>query len=256
MKKSALKIIDALVYPAGAVVVIALVWSLAYNKGGSEFIFPSIGATFARMGEYLSDAFFWKSAANTLLRVVTAFSLAISLALVTAVLAFVFPTFKKAIAPFVHIMISAPTVAFMIFLNLMQVKRTVSPVIVALTVVYPTAYASRLAVFSKIDLKLVEMAKLYDVPLSRRIFSLYAPTALPYIIEESGTIISFTLKIVVSGEIIAYTYKSLGGIINQANQYIEMDGVMALTVLSVLLALALEAAIKLVAYFYKRGKRL
>lgn len=256
MKKKTLKILDLIVYPIGAVIVIALIWQAIYLKGGSEFIFPSLSSTVRKIGEYLSDGYFWKASFNTLLRVITAFLLAFLLAIITGTLAYIFPVFKKILAPFIHIMISAPTVAFMIILNLAAVKRTTSPVIVALTVIYPTAYASVMVAFSKIDDKLVVMAEMYRVPLKRRIFSFYVPYVMPYIIEQAGTSASFTLKITVSAEIIAYTYKSLGGMINKANQWIEIDGVMALTVISIMFALLIEGIIKAAVYFYKRGKRL
>lgn len=256
MKKKTLKILNLLVYPIGAVIVIALIWQAIYLKGGSEFIFPSLSSTVRKIGEYLLGAYFWQASLNTLLRVVIAFMLAFMLALITGTLAYIFPTVKKILAPFIHIMISAPTVAFMIILNLVAVKRTMSPVIVSLTVIYPTAYASVSAAFSNIDDKLVVMAKMYKVPLKKRIFSFYVPYVMPYIIEQAGTTASFTLKITVSAEIIAYTYKSLGGMINKANQWIETDGVMALTVISVLFALLIEGVIKAAVYFYKRGKRL
>lgn len=252
MSKKALKIIDFVVYPIGAVIIIALVWHAIYLKGGSEFIFPSLSSTFKKACGYLYDAYFWKSALNTFLRVLAAFSIAFLLALITGILSKVFPVVGKILKPFIHITVSAPTVAFMIILNLLAVKSTVSPVLVALTVVYPTAYASVVAAFSKIDPKLVEMAKSYNVPLSRRIFSLYAPYVAPYIVEESGTIASFTLKIVVSSEIIAYTYKSVGGMINQAKTYLEPDGVMALTIISVLIALVIEGLIKGAVLIYRK----
>ena len=139
MKKKTLKILNLLVYPIGAVIVIALIWQAIYLKGGSEFIFPSLSSTVRKIGECLSDAYFWKASLNTLLRVLIAFTLAFVLALITGTLAYIFPTVKKILAPFIHIMISAPTVAFMIILNLVAVKRTMSPVIVSLTVIYPTA---------------------------------------------------------------------------------------------------------------------
>ena len=104
----------------------------------------------------------------------------------------------------------------------------------------------------QIDKKLIEMAKIYGVPLKKRIFSLILPSVLPFIIEQAGTVLAFTLKITVSAEIIAYTYKSLGGILQQANTYYDMAGVLAVTVISVITAVIFEFAIKAAVRLYKR----
>ena len=153
-------------------------------------------------------------------------------------------------------MVSAPTVAVMLILNMMLVKSTVSPVIVALTIVFPMTYSAINAAFAKIDVKLIEMAKIYKVPLKKRIFSLILPSVLPYVAEQASTTLSFTLKIIVSSEIIAFTYKSLGGILNQANTYLDMAGVLAITIISVVIAIAFEYIIKLAVFLFKRRKRL
>ena len=100
------------------------------------------------------------------------------------------------------------------------------------------------------------MAKIYKVPLKKRIFSLILPSVLPYVAEQASTTLSFTLKIIVSSEIIAFTYKSLGGILNQANTYLDMAGVLAITIISVVIAIAFEYIIKLAVFLFKRRKRL
>ena len=62
------------------------------------------------------------------------------------------------------------------------------------------------------------------------------------------------LPLTVSAEILAYTYESLGGLIQSANVYIDMAGLFALTLVSVVIAFALELALKLIArLLFKRG---
>lgn len=243
------------VYPLFSVFVIAVLWIVFYRSAGSEFIFPSVVSVFKKISEYFISGFFWNSFFNTFLRVITSFFIALIAALLLGVLSFIFPATKKIMSPFIKIMISIPTVALMIIFNMMMISSKAAPVLVALTVIFPMLYSAASAAFSQIDSKLLEMAKVYKVSVKKQIFSLIIPSVIPYIAEQCGTVLSFTLKITVSAEIIASTYKSLGGILQQANVYIDMAGVMAMTLISVVVAIILEGTVALTVKLYKRRKK-
>ena len=252
MNKKTSEILSSLIFPIAAVIIIALIWHAFYLSAGSEFIFPSIKSVAEKTVRYISDGYFWQSFLNTLARVFLAVIIAFVPAALIGTAGYYFPFVRKAVSPIVKIMISAPTVAVMLIINMLPISKNVSPVIVALTVIFPMVYSSIISASEQIDKKLIEMAKIYGVPLKKRIFSLILPSVLPFIIEQAGTVLAFTLKITVSAEIIAYTYKSLGGILQQANTYYDMAGVLAVTVISVITAVIFEFAIKAAVRLYKR----
>lgn len=256
MSSKAAKIVINLIYPMATIAVLLVIWYFFYLSAGSEFIFPSPQSVIKKIFSYLAVGYFWQSFFSTLSRVIATFLIALLLAAALGTAGYFAAPVKKIIAPYIKIMVSAPTVAVMLILNMMLVKSTVSPVIVALTIVFPMTYSAINAAFAKIDVKLIEMAKIYKVPLKKRIFSLILPSVLPYVAEQASTTLSFTLKIIVSSEIIAFTYKSLGGILNQANTYLDMAGVLAITIISVVIAIAFEYIIKLAVFLFKRRKRL
>lgn len=245
-----------LIFPLAALVIIAAFWIIIYRSAGSEYIFPSIGSVLKKTADYIKSGFFWQSFFGTILRVLITFLISSAFALVLGAVGYAYPITDKIVAPFIKIMISAPTVAIMVIFNMLLINSKTAPVMVALTIIFPMTYSSVKAAFRRIDPKLTEMAKIYKVPLKKRIFSLIVPSVIPYLTDQAGTIISFTLKITVSAEIIACTYKSLGGLLQQANVYIDMAGVMAMTVISVITAIILEFVITLTVKLFKRRKGL
>ena len=56
-----------------AVVLLWLLWFVAYFIVGNDYVLPSIGSTFAAMGRILASASFWNAFGGTLLRTLWAF---------------------------------------------------------------------------------------------------------------------------------------------------------------------------------------
>ena len=91
-----------------------------------------------------------------------------------------------------------------------------------------------------------EFSKVYKIGRAKRIFGLYLPVSLPALLTEGSAILSMGLKIVVSGEVLAATFQSLGGMMQEAQVYLETPRLFALTILTVLLGFLLEGACALI----------
>lgn len=245
-----------IVYPLISIAFIAVIWIILYKSAGSEFIFPSIENVIKKTVSYFYDGFFYKSLLNTLLRVIVSFLLSFVFACIFGILSYLFIPCRRIITPIISVMRAAPTIALMIILNLLAVKPKVSPIIVSFAVIFPMLYSSVLAALNSVDKKWIEMAKIYKVNKSKQFISMYVPAVLPYVIEEGGAALSFNIKLTVSAEIIANTYASLGGILQTANVYFDISGVMAITVITVLLSVILELTVKLFTklFVFKRRK--
>ena len=103
------------------------------------------------------------------------------------------------------------------------------------------------------DEDLIVMSRVYNVPLKKRIFSLYLPAAAPYVLKESGAALAFSLKLVVSAEVVARTAKSLGGMMSDAKADVwGVPTLFALVVATFLTAVVLETVIALIARTVER----
>lgn len=238
--------------PILSLLIIAGVWALLYAKIGSEYLFPSIKATFSRVWEYVCGKNLWIALSGTMARTLLSFCLSLIVALALGVFAHLWSPVGKIFAPIIAIMRSAPTVAIMVILAFIVTPKQ-SPIIVSVTVVLPMLYASTRSALNQIPKGLIEMSRVYEVPLRKRIFGLYVPSVAPTLIGEAGASLSFNVKLTVSAEILAYTARSLGGMIQESNVYADMSGLFALTIISVLIASLLELLVKLVVFLLKKG---
>jgi len=253
VKAAKLNKILSVACPVLSLLVVVAVWYALYVKTGSEFLFPSIKTTLVRVWEYLGDPFFWKSLGFTLLRTLSSFGISLVLAVALGVLSWLFSPVRHALTPIIAILRAAPTVAIMVILSFLSTPKQ-APIIVATSVIFPMLYASVISGLNQVSPKLVEMSRVYGVSKGKQITGLFLPTVAPYVVGESGAALSFSVKLTVSAEILAYTYESLGGLIQSANVYIDMAGLFALTLVSVVIAFALELALKIIArLLLKRG---
>ncbi len=218
-----------------------LVWIIAYYSVKNEFLFPSVGDTFSALGSLLGSGAFWRAFGGTLLRTVLAFLISFLCGLALAALAVLFGGVRAFLAPVVSFLRTLPTLAIVIFL-VVWTSPSVAPVIVASLVLFPTVYASALASFGAAVEKYGEFARAYKIGRAKRIFGLYLPVSLPALLSEGGAVLSMGLKITVSGEVLAATFQSLGGMMQTAQIYLETPRLFALTLVAVLTGFLLEGA--------------
>ena len=254
MKQSLFKKLTPILYPLASIAFMLLAWHLMFLHVGSEFVFPSIGATLQSIWQYLCDGAFWLALLSTLARVLLCFAISLIFATAIGVLAKFVPIVGKILAPVVALFRSAPTVAVMVILILIADPATV-PVIVGLLVVFPMLYASVTSAIDQVDKGLVEMCTLYNVPKSAQLKTVYLPTVAPYLLGELPATLSFTVKLIISAEILAYSYQSIGGLIQSANVYSEMASLFALTLLSVAFATLLDFGMRLLSKLVGGGAR-
>ena len=224
---------------AAALLFILLIWSIAYAAVGNDLLVPSVGDCLKEIGRLLTDGGFWRAFLHTFLRVFYAFGISFVLALILALISYMVPWFSRFLSPIVSMFRSLPTLAVLLIL-LVWAGAAKAPVAVAFLSLFPMLYAGMAAALSQVDNELLEMSRVYRVPLKKRVLDLYLPSMSPYVLREAGAAISFSLKLVVSAEVLANTYKSLGGMMQESRLYLEMPTLFALVALTFLFGLALE----------------
>ena len=234
-----------------ALVFLLVLWAVAHVVVGNELLVPNVGDCLKEAGRLLADGGFWHAFFRTLTRVLNAFCISFVLALFFALVAYMVPWFGGILSPIVSMLRSLPTLAVVLIL-LVWVGAGDTPIIVAFLALFPMLYAGMSAALSQVDKELLEMSRVYRVPLKRKIFQLYLPSTLPYVLREAGAAVSFALKLVVSAEVLAQTYRSLGGMMKEAQLFQEMPTLFALVTLTFLLGLALELIGAWVANFVER----
>lgn len=230
-----------LVWPFTAIAFLLLVWLAAYKLAANDYLVPSLGDTLREAGGLLKESGFWRAFLATFLRSLEAFALSFLAAFVLSVIAYLLPAFGKFLAPIVSVLRSLPTMAILLLLLVWTTPKR-APVIVAFLALFPILYAGMSAALAAVPSELIQMSRIYRVPLAKRIFGLYLPAAAPYVLKESAAALSFSLKLTVSAEVLANTAKSLGGMLQEARIFLEMPRMFAITVLAVAVGFLMELA--------------
>ncbi len=237
--KKGVKYFNKILFTLGAFGVLLLIWQIAFFCVGNPLVLPSPWECFGELFVLLSKARFWKSFFATFLRAVSAFAMSAILGLGFAVISYLLPSFRAFLAPIAAFLRALPTVG-VILLILVFVSPASAPVAVACLALVPALYSSALAAFFSVDEELIELCRVYRVPVKKRVFSLYLPAATPYLIREGTVGLSFSLKLAVSAEVLASTFQSVGGMMQEAKLYLEIPSLFALTVAVVLVGFLVE----------------
>lgn len=233
-----------LIFSVAAIVIMWLCWLIAYYVQGNEYVVPSVGSTLSALWQLLGQAAFWKAFGGTLLRALEAFALSFVLAAVCSLLSALSNAFARILKPIVTALRTIPTMALILIL-LLWTSRTATPVIVGCLVTFPMVYAQMNAAYAGIDKGLADVAKVYNFTPAQKVFKMYLPLMLPNILSQSGAAYSLTLKIIVSAEVMARTLSSIGGMMQEARNYLEVPELFALTIVTVVAGAVAEALLSL-----------
>ncbi len=233
-----------LIFSAASLLFLWLVWLIAAAAVKNEYILPPFGAACSAAGRLLVDAAFWRAFGNTFLRTVVAFLASALLGVGLALVADLHPFIRAFFAPVVSVLRTVPTMAVILIL-LLWTSPSAAPVIVALLVLFPAFYAATLAAVDDVKARYGELAEAFRISAGRRIFQMVLPLSAPSVLGQAGSILSMGLKITISGEVLSNTFRSLGGMMQEAKMFVEMPTLMALTLLSVVVGFLLEACFAL-----------
>ena len=241
-------------FSAVALIALWLVWVIAYYIVRNDYVLPSFWETLRETGRLLGEASFWRAFGNTFLRTLWAFLVSLALGVGLAIPAHLVGGVRAFFAPIISALRTVPTMAVVLML-LLWTTPAVAPVIVSALVLFPAAYAAALAALDEVGEEYGELTRAFLVSAGRKIVKMYLPLAAPPLLKQAGSIFSLGLKVVISGEVMASTYRSLGGMMQEAQTFLAMPRLMALTLITVLLGFALEGLCRLVYRLIVRWRR-
>lgn len=230
-----------IIYSSAALILMWLTWIIVYAFVKNEYIIPSFWQTVKQLIALLGEGSFWLAFSSTLLRVFISFTVSFVLALICSFLGAVIKNFNAFFSPLISVLRTVPTMAVILIILIWTTPRT-APVIVTALVLFPMIYAQINAGLSQIDSGILQAAKVYNFSKKTMLTKVYIPLAGIYVFSQTGANLSFAIKLTVSAEVIAYTYVSLGGMLQEANGNLSVARLAALTIIAVLAGIAIEVA--------------
>lgn len=231
MKKHSDKLIN-LIISLISIVVMWLIWLIAAVGIDNRYVVPSVGDTFSEFIRLLfgeGSAEYWTAFGMTVARSLGAWLISCVVAALLAALSALNVRVRAFIKPFIAVVRILPVMAITLML-LIWSTRSVVPIIVSSLTLCPLMYAQFMAAFDGIDRNLLQMAKVYKIPRRDKILKIYLPQIAPSTLAQTGANISLSLKVVISAEVLASTFRAIGGLMNEANLFLNTAQMFALTI--------------------------
>ncbi len=257
MKKFALKLnsknVTNMLYPLLGIGLFVLIWFIVSTIVGVEMILPTPIQSLTKLFSLIGAKEFWLAVASTIGRALYGFAVSFALALLLAILSYIVKPIEKVLNPIIVVLRAVPTMSI-ILLALIWMKSATAPILIAFLILFPQLYASFLSALNGINRELIDMSKVFKVPVYKRIIGLYIPEALPSTLDAMRANVSLSVKVTIAGEVLAQTYNSMGVSMQISKMYLDTGELLAWTIMAIVLSYLLEGVFALIKYFVTRGK--
>lgn len=123
--------------------------------------------------------------------------------------------------PYVTAIKSVPVASFIIICLIWMSTRQLA-VFISFLMVFPVIYSNTLQGIKSADGALLEMARVYRVPFSRRLGYIYAPQVKPFLLSGCSVALGMSWKSGVAAEVIGVVGGSIGERLYEAKVYFQM----------------------------------
>lgn len=221
-----------LVWQAGSMALEAL-----YPHG--DLLLPSPLSALARLGELSATAAFWRAVGWSALRIIGGFLISCLTASLLAIPAARCRWVRDLFSPLVAAVKAVPVASFIILALVWLNSRSLS-FFIAFLMVFPPVYLNVQEGICQTDPKLLEMARVFRVPLRRQLTGIYLPAVLPYFRTAASLGLGLCWKSGIAAEVIGLPVGSLGEKLYNAKVYYQTSDLFAWTAVIVLISVVFE----------------
>ena len=162
----------------GAAAFWLAVWQCAAMAVGQEVFLVSPVQAVRTLLQLLPQAEFWQRVGFSSGRILLGFGLGVAVSIVLAVAAQAWHTADVLLAPVLQLVKATPVASFII-LALVWVRGASLSVLISFLMVLPVLYGAVRTGIQSADPQLLEMTKVFRLPLSRRLRAVWLPAVLP-----------------------------------------------------------------------------
>ncbi len=238
--------IKKILITTASVIAWIIIWEIAARLVGSKAFFAGFIDTIKALFTLVTTADFWLTVLKSMLRILLGYILGIALGSVLAFLCIALPFLR----PFVTLgmsIIKATPVASVIMIIWIFVGSASVPSVIGVLMVSPIIWQNLLNGYYSVDKELDEVSLAYSFSRGKRFRLLVFPTIVSYFVPAALTSVGLAWKSGIAAEIIAVAKNSIGYNIKNSKDYFESEYMLAWTLVVILISLAFEYGIKLLA---------
>lgn len=219
-----------------------LIWYLLALFVDNSILLSTPWEVTKRLAELAVELVFLQIIGISLLRIGCGFLLGFVVALVLAGVSLRYPLAEEVLHPVMSLTKTIPVASFVVLLLIWWGSSTLA-VAICFLVVLPNIYINTLEGLKAVDVRLLEMAKVFRVSGGKRFLFIYRPTLRPFLMGGMKLALGMCWKSGVAAEVIGTPSYSIGGQLYLSKVHLDTAGVLAWTVVIIVLSLCFEKVI-------------
>ena len=215
------------------------VWQAGSMWVDQELLLVSPMRTVEALIEMMQTGDFYIAVAGSLGRIAIGLAVGLIIGVVLASIARAVMPIRMLLMPLMSAIKATPVSSFVI-LALIWISSKNLSVFMSFLIVLPVVYANFLDGLDRSDVKLIEMAKVFRMPLINRISAIYWPSAFPYLLTALRLSLGMCWKAGIAAEVIGQPMNSIGSALYRAKVFFSTPEMFAWTLAIILISVAIE----------------
>ena len=220
-----------------------LIWQAAALIINSQLLIPTPLETLNALIVLGQTGVFYLAVFKSLLRIIIGFAIGVTIGFLGGIVSHKFTLFNDITKPALQVIRAVPVASFII-LAFFWFQSNELPMFISFLMVLPMVWSATQTALSGIDVKYIEMAKVYKLSPARIFFKIKMPFIMPSLLSTCLTALGFAWKSGIAAEIICRPQIALGTLLDQNKSYLDIPSVFALTFVVAILSIILEFALR------------
>lgn len=216
-----------------------ILWQCCAIYVNNEIYIPRLENIMFQIKQIVADSNFIIIILSSFCRSILSYILALILALSIGICSTVCSLCKYLIIPINSLLKTIPTMV-LIVLALVWFNKNIAPFIVGFAIIFPILYEGIRSNITNIDPKIINMTKIYEVPLVDKITKIYFPVIKFYFMSIFVSTFSLTFKVVIAGEVHGQPKYGIGSAIQIEKINFNTSGIFAWIIIIVIISVILE----------------
>lgn len=226
-------------------------WQWVYYVVRRDIFVPSPFMVFEALINLLPTSDFWVSIGWSILRVLIGLIISVVFGVVLGVISGLKTVVYEFLSPLMSAIKATPVMSFII-LALVWFQSGMVPIFICFLMCFPVIWTNVVAGIKNVDVKLIEMAKIYEVRGLNLIKSVYIPSILPYFTAGVTMSLGLGWKVSVAAEVLSHPRFAIGSNLHSAKAYLDTPSLFAWTLVVILLSILFE---KIFRWGLKKGAK-
>jgi NitT/TauT family transport system permease protein len=214
-------------------------WQLLSSMIGQELLLASPVSTLRALIRLMGTEGFYLSALNSFSRIFMGFMIATAVGVIFAAVALVCKPVGVLLGPLMWVIKATPVASFVIIALLWVSSRNLS-ILTGFLMVLPIMYTNIYHGLRSADIKIIEMARVFQLNAQKTARAAYLPAAYPHFVSACELSLGLCWKAGIAAEVIGQPARTIGDMLYQAKLLLNTPDLFAWTLTVILLSVALE----------------